>query len=361
MKRLCLSLVVGLVLAGCDSGEQTEEERKRWEAVKSSQREQEAKTEALSQDVDWLRKRVSEVEKLREATERDLGLARGTLAQSWRGDPAVLKERLASAEVPKALHPWLQKAQEERGNIAPERLFMDAVKGANLDQLAKALDDWELNTGVTALPAEEEPTQEENACTRAEVTFSCTPLALAGPKDDLTQLCRMSQADTVWVLRSNQGSLSRVNLLGSRHDSYRAMRMFSPDVWALVGEDDSPTSPGTSNVSSKAWLEVVKVAPGWDYLRKGARRHAVPLERQGQRLAQAELDLDGDGNDELLVLDGKEVQAVHYERQHDDASLWREADVCPLIEKRTEKELEPARAPCAAWAQAKQPKDGGGP
>ena len=60
MKRLCLYLVVGLVLAGCDSGEQTEEERKRWEAVKSSQREQEAKTQALSQDVDWLRKRVSE-------------------------------------------------------------------------------------------------------------------------------------------------------------------------------------------------------------------------------------------------------------------------------------------------------------
>lgn len=361
MKRLGLSLVVGLLLAGCNSGEQDAEQRKRLEAVKSAQREQDVKNHALSQDVDWLRKRVSELEKSREAVERDLGLARGTLAQSWRGDPSVLKERLTSAEVPKALHPWLQKAQEERGEVAPERLFQDGVKEKNLEQVAEALNDWELNTAVTALPEEEEPTDEANACTKAEVTFSCTPLTLAGPKDDTTQLCRMSQGDSVWVLRLNQGSLSRVNLVGSRHDRYRAVRMFSPDVWVLAGEDDSPTSPGTSNVSSKAWLEVIKVSGGWDYRRLGARRHAVALERQGQKLAQAELDLDGDGNNELLVLDGKEIQAVHYDREHDDASLWREADVCPLIAQRTEKELEPAKAPCAAWTQAKQPKDGGAP
>lgn len=359
MKRLGLSLVVGLMLAGCNSGEQDEELRKRVEAVKSAQREQESKNHALSQDVDWLRKRVSELEKSREAVERDLGLARGTLAQSWRGDPAVLKERLASAEVPQTLQPWLQKAQEERGNIAPERLFMDGVKEKDLEQVASALDDWELNTAVTALPEPEEPSDEANACTRAEVTFSCTPLALAGSKDDTTQVCRMSQGDSVWVLRLNQGSLSRVNLVGSRHDRYRAVRMFSPDVWVLAGEDDSPTSPGTSNVSAKAWLEVIKVSGGWDYQRQGARRQAVALERMGQKLAQAELDLDGDGNGELLVLDGKGIQAVHYDREHDDASLWSEADVCPLIAQRTEKELEPARAPCAAWAQAKQPKDGG--
>ena len=136
--------------------------------------------------------------------------------------------------------------------------------------------------------------------TSAEVTLSCTPLALAGPKDDTTQLCRMSQGDSVWVLRSRHGSLSRVNLVGSRHDRYRAVRMFSPGVWVLAGEDDSPTSPGTSNVSSKAWLEVIKVSGNWDYQRQGARRHAVPLERQGQQLARAELDLDGDGNDELV-------------------------------------------------------------
>jgi hypothetical protein len=363
MKRLCLSWVVGLVLVGCNNSQEDEELRKRWEAVKSSQREQEAKAQALAKDVDWLRKRVSEVEKAREGVERDLGLARSSLAQNWRGDPAVLKERLASAEVPKALQPLLQKAQEERGNIAPERLFMEGIPGGNMGKLSEALNAWELNTGVTALPEPEDPSASEPTCNRVETPISCTPLALAGPKDESTQLCRLAQGDSVWVLRLNQGTLSRVNLVGSRHDRYRGVRMFSPDVWVLAGEDDSPTSPGTSNVSSKAWLEVVKVTGGWDYQRQGARRHAVPLERLGKPLAQAELDLDGDGNDELLVLDGKEIQAVHYEREHDDASLWREEDVCPLIEKRTEKELEPARAPCAAWAEAKQkqPKDGGTP
>lgn len=359
MKRLGLSLVVGVLLAGCNSTEPDAAMQKRLEEVKSAQREQEAKNHALSQDVEWLRKRVSELEKSREAVERDLSLARGTLAQSWRGDPSVLEERLAASEVPQALQSWLRKAQEQRGSGAPERLFQEGVEEKNLELVAGALNDWELNTGVTALPAEEEPTEDANACTKAEVTFSCTPLALAGPKDDTSQLCRMSVGDSVWVLRVDQGSLSRVNLVGSRHDRYRAVRMFSPDVWVLAGEDDSPTSPGTSNVSSKAWLEVIKVSGSSDYQRQGARRHAVPLERQGQKLAQAGLDLDGDGYEELLVLDGKEIQAVHYDREHDDASLWSEADVCPLIAQRTEKELEPAKAPCAAWAQAKQPKDGG--
>jgi len=358
MKRLCVSLVVGLVLAGCNSGEEL---RKRLEAVKSSQREQEVKTQALSKDVDWLRKRVSELEAAQQAVERDLRQAQVTLALSWRGDPAVLKERMASAEVPKALQSWLQKAQEERGKIAPERLFMDGVKQGELQTVATALNNWDLNSGVTALPEPQAASAEESDCTHTEVTLSCAPLALAGPQDDSTQLCRMSEVPRVWVLRLDQSALSRVNLQGSLHDRYRAVRMFSPDVWVLVGEDDSPTSPGTSDVSSKAWLEVVKVSGSWAFPRTGTRRHAVALERQGQRLAQAELDLDGDGNDELLVLDGKEVQAVHYEREHDDASLWREADVCPLIEGRTEKELEPTRAPCAAWAQAKQPKDAGGP
>jgi hypothetical protein len=364
MKRLCMAWVVGFVLAGCNTGSQEQEQqqhRARLEAAKNSQLELEARTKALSEDIEWMRKRVRELEGSQQTERRNLETLQWTLTESWRGDPAVLKERMAATDVPQALQASLLKAQEEWGDAAPERVFIEAVQKEDLASMAEALGTWEVNKGVTALPAEQAPSEEENTCTRAEVTFSCTPLPLAGPKDDLTQLCRMSMGDSVWVLRVDQGSLVRVNLLGSRHDSYRPVRMFSPEVWVLAGEDDSPTSPGKSNVSSKAWLEVFKVSGSSAHDRQGIRRHALPLERQGQRLAQAELDLDGDGIAELLVLDGKEVQAVHYELRHDDAVLWSEADVCPLIARRTEKELEPARAPCAAWAQAKQPKDGGTP
>lgn len=359
MKRLWMLWTVGLVLTGCGGGN-LEAVQGRVQAAEREQRELDAKIHALSGDVDRLRKRLTEVDAAREADERKLELLRDSLAKSWRGDTATMERRIETADVPSALRPALQQAQERKGGIVAERLFIEGVDKSDLEKVASALENWELRTGVTALPAEDSSAEPESTCEQQEVTLTCVPLLLEGPKDLVTQLCRMSEADSVWVLRSELGALARVNLVGSRHDRYRAVRMFSPEVWVVAGEDDSPTSPGTSKVSAKEWLEVFKVTGGSEYTRQAIRAHALPLEKFGQRFAQAELDLDADGAPELLVLDGKEVRALHYDARHDEADLWTEAEACPLIAKRTEKELEPARAPCAAWAQAHQPRDGGG-
>ena len=358
MKRLWVTLLGGLLLAGCE-GDKLEAARKRAEAAERELRELEAKTPTVAGDVDRLRKRLSETDATREAEERKLELLQDSLAKSWRGDPDTLRRRMETAEVPSGFHAALLKAQEQKGGIVAERLFIEGVEKADVEKVASALENWELRTGVTALP--EEPTAEEpeSTCAQQEVAISCLPLPLEGPKDLVTQLCRMSETDSVWVLRSEQGWLSRVNLVGSRHDRYRPVRMFSPEVWVVAGEDDSPTTPGTSRVSAREWLEVFKVTGAAEYTRQAIRSHAVPLERLGKRSTQAELDLDADGAPELLVLDGKNVRALRYDARHDEADLWHEPDVCPLIAQRTEKELEPARAPCAAWEQARQPRDGG--
>jgi outer membrane murein-binding lipoprotein Lpp len=360
MKRLWVMLAAALVLAGCE-GDKLEATRKRVEAAERELRELEAKTQALSGDVDRLRKRLGEVEATREADERRLELLQDTLAKSWRGDPGTLRRRMEAAEVPSELQASLLKAQERKGSIVAERLFIEGVEKADLEKVASALENWELRTGVTTLPTEPPPVEPESTCEQQEVTVSCLPLQLEGPKDLVTQLCRMSEADSVWVLRSEQGSLSRVNLVGSRHDRYRPVRMLSPEVWVVAGEDDSPTSPGTSKVSAKEWLEVFKLTGASEYTRQALRAHALPLEKLGQRATLAELDLDTDGAPEILVLDGKDVRALHYDARHDEADLWTEPEVCPLIARRTEKELEPARAPCTAWEQARQPRDGGAP
>jgi hypothetical protein len=311
--------------------------------------------------VDGLRKRLSEVEGAREAEERRLELLRDSLAKSWRGDPATLARRMEAAGVPSELQAPLQEAQKQKGSIVAERLFIEGVEKEDLKKVASALDNWELRTGVTALPEEQEPEEPESTCERQEVTVSCLLLPLEGQRDLVTQLCRMSEADSVWVLRSELGSLVRVNLVGSRHDRYRPVRMFSPEVWVVAGEDDSPTSPGTSKVSSKEWLEVFKVTGASEHSRQAIREHALPLERLGHRATLAELDLDADGIPELLVLGRRDVRALRYDAQHDEVNLWTEAEVCPLIEQRTENALERAHARCSAWAQAKQLQDGGDP
>jgi hypothetical protein len=360
VKRLWVMLAVGSVLTGCE-GDKLQAAGKRLEAAQASQRELDVKTQALSSEVSWMEKRLQELEAAKKVEQGKLDQLEYELVQSWRGDPAALKERMEEAEVPKALQASLLKAQESSGDIAAERTFIEGVEKEDLTQIAEALESWELRTGVTDIPEEEEAAPEQDTCERVEAKFSCLPLPLGGPKDDVTQLCRLSQTDMVWVLRSEQGSLVRANLVGSSHDRYRPVRMFSPELWVLAGEDDSPTSPGTSNVSAKAWLEVFKLSGGSEHSRQAVRRHALPLEKRGQPVALVELDLDGDGAAELLLLDGKDIQAVRYEPRYDDANIWGEEEVCPLIEKRTEKELEPARASCTAWAQAKQPKDGGAP
>ncbi|HEX8700163.1 MAG TPA: hypothetical protein VF815_15060 [Myxococcaceae bacterium] len=360
MKRLWMTLMVSLVLAGCE-GDKPDAAQKRVEAAERELREVDAKIQVLSGDVDRLRKRLGEAEATREASDRDLEQLQDSLAKSWRGDPDTLRRRMESAEVPAALQPHLLKAQEQKGSIVAERLFIEGVEKADLEKVASALENWELRTGVTALPVEPEPADPESTCEQQDVAVSCLPLPLEGPKDLVTHLCRMSETDSVWVLRSDQGSLARVNLVGSRHDRYRPVRMFSPEVWVVAGEDDSPTTPGTAKVSAKEWLEVFKVTGAAEYTRQAIRAHALPLERRGQRSTLAELDLDADGAPELLVLDGKDVQALHYDARHDEADLWTEPDVCPRIAGRTEKELEPARAPCTAWEQARKPRDGGAP
>ncbi|MDY7226263.1 hypothetical protein [Hyalangium rubrum] len=358
MKRLGVAMVVGLALAGCQ-GDNLEAVSQRLEVAQRDQRELEARTQVLTEEVGWMRKQIQVEEDARAAEERKLEALRDSLAESWRGDPAAMRERMKEAKVPPPLQAALQQAQEQKGGVAAERLFIEGTEKEDLKQVATALNTWELRTGVTNPPEASEAEAPEETCERQQVTFSCVSLPLEGPKDAVTQLCRMSDADSVWVLRSDMGSLARVNLIGSRHDNYRPVRKFSPEVWVLAGEDDSPTSPGTSNVSAKAWLEVFKLTGGSELSRQAVRRHALPLERQGQRVAMAELDLDADSTPEVLVLDGKEVRTLRYDARHDEVNLWTEAETCPLIEKRTEKELEPARAPCAAWAQARQPKDGG--
>lgn len=360
MKRLWVTWVLGLALAGCE-GDKLEVAQKRVETAERELRELEAKTQALSGDVEGLRKRLSEAEALREAYEHRLESLQDSLAKSWRGDPDTLRRRMAAAEVPVALQALLQQAQERKGSIVAERLFIEGVEKEDLEKVATALENWELRTGATALPEEQPPVEPERTCEQQEVSVSCLPLPLEGPRDVVTQLCRMSEADSVWVLRSEQGALSRVNLVGSRHDRYRPVRMFSPEVWAVAGEDDSPTTPGTSKVSAKEWLEVFKLTGPTEYTRQALRAHALPLEKLGQRATLAELDLDADGEPELLVLDGRDVRALRYDARHDEADLWTEPEVCPLIAQRTEKELEPARAPCTAWEQARQPGDGGAP
>jgi len=360
MKRLGLTLAVGLVLAGC-MGDTLEATRKRVEAAEREQRELEAKTHALSGDVDRLRKRLSEAEAAREEDERKLELLQDSLAKSWRGDPDTLRRRMETAEVPSEFQASLLRAQEQKGGIVAERLFIEGVEKADLEKVSSALENWELRTGVTALPTEQPTAEPDSTCVQQEVAVSCLPLPLEGPRDLVTQLCRMSETDSVWVLRSEQGSLARVNLVGSRHDRYRPVRMFSPEVWVVAGEDDSPTSPGTSRVSAKGWLEVFKVTGSPEYTRQAIRTEALPLERQGQRATLAELDLDADGTPEVLVLTRKKVRALHYDARHDEADLWTEPEVCPLIAQRTESELERARASCTAWEQARQLRDGGAP
>ncbi|HLM44439.1 MAG TPA: hypothetical protein VK458_11260, partial [Myxococcaceae bacterium] len=154
MKRLGMTWVVGLALAGCGGGN-LEAVQGRVQAAEREQRELDVRIHALSGDVDRMRKRLTEVDRAREADERKLELLRDSLAKSWRGDTATMQRRIEAAQVPSALQPALQQAQERKGGIVAERLFIEGVEKTDLEKVASALENWELRTGVTALPPEE--------------------------------------------------------------------------------------------------------------------------------------------------------------------------------------------------------------
>ncbi|MGZ3460861.1 MAG: hypothetical protein ACXU86_20430 [Archangium sp.] len=346
MNRVSVLCVVGLVLAGCGGGDKQGEAQKTLEAVL---REEEARTQALAADVEQLKARLREAESARATERHHLEELQKRLAESWRGDAHGLETELEAARVPAALRPALEAAQKAMGGDAPEQLFSQGLAHNDLSLVSSALTQWASREGVTPAPDAEAPEapakKEERACTRVTGDFKCAPLPLEGSGDGMTQLCRLSDGTGnawAWVVRSEHGRVVHPQLVPGSHDRYRAVRTLGPDVWLLRGD---------SGWGESGPLEVFEVSGT-----QAVRRHEVTMLGESKLV---EADLDKDDLPEVLVVSSAEVQAVHRAGLSGAVSLWREADICPRLEGRSEKELEAVRAACSSWRQRSQPPDAG--
>ncbi|MBZ4420358.1 hypothetical protein [Myxococcus sp. RHSTA-1-4] len=348
MKRVFVLGLVGLVLAGCGEDSRMVEARKRQEAARAALREEEARAQALTAEVERLKARLSEAESARATERRALEQAQTWLAASWRGEAGTLKSRMEEAEVPAALRASLEEAQKARGGEALEQRFRKGVEGKDLSLVSSVLSEWASLDGVTPTPeaaAAESPEAEEEAqaCERVEGDFRCTPLALGGAEDRVTHLCRLSGTGRAWVVRSDHGRLAYAQLVPGGGHRYVPVRTMGPDVWLLRDE------PGAGRPGA---LEVFQVSGT-----QAVRRLSLDLMRKGKPVTLVDADLDDDGLKETLLVGADAVEAVHVERSAGALSLWREAYLCPVVEQRTEKELEAVRAACSAWMKTATSSD----
>jgi hypothetical protein len=340
MKRVYVLGLLGLLLAACGEDAGLVEARKKLESTQAGLRDEEARTQALTAEVARLEARLGEAESARATERRELERVQTWLAGSWRGEASTLKARMDEAEVPAPLRASLEEAQKARGGEALEQRFRQGVERKDLALVSSLLSEWASRDGVTPMPeaeaAEEAAAEEEAAaCERVTGDFRCTALALGGADDGVTQLCRLSGTGRAWVVRSDQGRLAYAQLVPGDGHRYVPVRTMGRDVW-LLRDDVGAGKPGV--------LEVFQVSGT-----QAVRRLSVDLVRKGKPTTLVDADLDEDGLTETLVVGADVVEAVHVERSAGALSLWREAYLCPLVEKRAEKELESARAACAAW------------
>ncbi|NMO15617.1 hypothetical protein HPC49_02950 [Pyxidicoccus fallax] len=340
MKRVVVLGLVGLMLAGCGEDAGKAAAQKRLEAAQAELRAEETKAQALTAEVERLKGRLSEAETARATERRALERVQTWLTASWRGEAGTLKSRMQEAEVPAALRASLEEAQKARGGEALEQRFRQAVERKDLPVLSSVVSEWASMDGVTPMPpveeeAEEAAEEEAQACERVQGDFRCTPLPLGGAQDTVTQLCRLSGTGKSWVVRSDHGRLAYAELVpGDRH-RYVPVRTVGSDVW-LLKDEPGAGKPGV--------LEVFQVSGT-----QAVRRLSLDLMRKGKPTTMVEADLDDDGLKETLVVGADTVEAVHVERSAGALSQWREAYLCPIVEQRSEKELEPAKAACSAW------------
>jgi hypothetical protein len=333
------------VLAACGGDAWKEEARKRQEAAQAGLKEEEARAQALTAEVERLKTRLGEAESARATERRELEKAQAWLAASWRGEPATLKARMEEAKVPEALRASLEEAQKAKGGEALEQRFRQGVQGKDLALVSSVMSEWASRDGVTPMPedfsdedaaaevAAEAAKEEPKACEKVAGEFRCSALALGGAGDGVTQLCRLTGTGKAWVVRSDAGRLAFAQLVPGDRPRYVPVRTMGRDVWLLRDE-----KPGV--------LEVFQVSGT-----QAVRRLSLDLVRKGKPATLVDADLDSDGLTETLVVGADSVEAVHVERSVGALSHWREAYLCPQVEGRTEKELEAVRAACAAWAK----------
>lgn len=337
MKRVYVLGLLGLVLAACGGEARLAEAGKRLESARAALREEEARTQALKAEVERLEARRVMAESTHATGRHELERAQTWLAGSWRGEAGMLKTRMEEAEVPAPLRALLEEAQKAKGGEALEQRFRRGIQGKDLALVSSALSEWAARDGVTPMPTSSTPEaaeeEEAAACERVQGDIRCTALPLGGADDTVTQLCRLSGTGRAWVVRSDRGRLAYAQLVPGERPRYVPVRTLGADVWLF--KDDADT-PGV--------LEVFQVSGT-----QAVRRLSLDLVRKGKPASLVDADLDDDGLTETLVVGADAVEAVHVERSAGALSLWREAYLCPLVEKRAEKELESTRAACAAW------------
>jgi hypothetical protein len=331
-------IAAALLLAGCE-GRRLEEARARLGKAQAELKAAQERSEALSAEVEQWKQRQQKAESGLAQSRRNVELLQVKLADGWQGDVQKLGEQMNEAKVPESLRSWLMAAQQAKGSAVAERRFLQGLQSKDMKQVQAALIDWELRTGVTATPGEEEP--EPSTCKLSEATFSCAPLPLGGPEDKVTQLCSQKEGERSWVLRSLHGRLVALPLLPFSRSSFKPVRVLSPRWWVLEVEEPEARRLVAFEVSESS----------------ATARQAISL--TGGELAQ--VDLDADGEVELIGKGREVVSALSYSRKTQQVVEWDMPGVCPRLEKRTEKELEPMRAACTAWARARAPADAGAP
>ncbi|MCP3139129.1 hypothetical protein [Pyxidicoccus xibeiensis] len=344
MKRLFGVCAVGLALVGCGGEAARAEARKKLEATQATQREEEARAQALSAEVERLKTKLDEAGTTRATERRTLEELQKRLAAGWRGDASILKTQVEAADMPAALAATLEEAQKAMGGEALEQRYRQGVAKGDLALVSTVVSQWSSADGVTPVPeeaAEPEAPQAEaaEACEQVKGDFRCSVLPLGGAGDGVTQVCRLEGTGRAWVVRSDRGRLASAQLVpGDRAARYRPVRMLGPDVW-MLRDDAGEGKPGVLDVFQVSGTQAL-------------RRLSVDLLRNGKTASLVDLDLDADGVTETLVVAGNEVEAVHLDSGSGALSLWRDAVLCPLVEKRTEKELEGALAACATWRKS---------
>lgn len=333
-----IGCAAALLLAGCE-GRRLEEARARLGKAQAELKAAQERSEALAAEVAQWKERQKKAESGLAQSRRDLELLQVQLTNGWQGDVQKLGEQMNEAKVPEPLRSWLMAAQQAKGSAVAERRFLQGLQSKDMEQVQAALIDWELRTGVTAPPAEEEP--EPSTCEPPQATFSCAPLPLGGPEDKVTQLCGEKESDRNWVLRTLHGRLEALPLLPSNRTQYKLVRAFSPRWWVLeLGEEEH------------------RRMMAYEVSESGATARAgVSLTGGGP----VQVDLDADGEVELIGMGDTVPGVLSYSRKTGQVVQWDMETACSRLQKRTEKELEPRRAACSAWTRAQAPADAGTP
>jgi len=225
MKRLLL--LGALVLAGCNRS--LPEREAELVALKRDEARLAAQLNFLTRNVASLRASTQSEENRSKAAAAALRSFQVSMVESWKGEPATLKERKDKVQLPPHLSEALDLAQSVAGGEALEKRFVRAIAANDTAALTPVLEYWESFWLTANTPQEEEPQQQVCPIKR---TLACKPI------DDDSLWCPDPEQGASWALLLDNGALT-VGRLGAGQDHVVDARL-APRVWLTrVGDPES--------------------------------------------------------------------------------------------------------------------------